>query len=250
MTEQTFGAGEKLSDERTPEGSQAVPKGENQLASEDAAAELGAPESVAAEAPEPEAAQDTKTPQVRRAVRLAGNILFCASIAILIISVIVMVSSRMNYGIPSFFGVSIVTVESDSMHPSIPQGSLVAYRETPAVDIKTGDVITFSLTGESNITHRVVKVNKSDKETTFVTKGDANDTEDPNHVPYGSVKGVVVFSLPLLGYFVQFLRPPGYGLLIIVIIPAVIFIAFEVRKLIVLAKTELPEENQDKKKKS
>jgi len=177
---------------------------------------------------------------IRRALSLVGRILFYVSISILVILVIVMISSRLNNGTPSLFGVSLVTVETGSMHPSIPQGSLIVYRETPMEGILAGDVITFSLTWESTTTHRVVKVMKSEEETSFVTRGDANDTDDPEEVPYGSVIGVVVFSLPLLGYLLQFLRPPGYGLLIVIIIPAVIVIALEVKKLIVLAKTSTP----------
>jgi len=207
------------------------------------------PESGTAETPVPKDSPEPRPSLPRRVLSRVGDILFYISIPILIVLVVLMVSSRINGGTPSLFGVSLVTVETGSMHPGIPQGSLVAYRESQVEDIQVGDVITYSLTGNSNVTHRVVEVLHADDETSYVTKGDANDANDPNEVPYDSVHGVVVFSLPLLGYLFGLLRPPGYGFLIVVI-PAVAIIALEVKKLIVLAKTPTSETDQEEKKES
>ena len=61
------------------------------------------------------------------------------------------------------------------------------------------DVIAFYGAKDSNaiITHRVVENKVVMGE--FITKGDANKTEDMNPVPYSNFIGKVVYSIPVLG---------------------------------------------------
>ena len=64
----------------------------------------------------------------------------------------------------------------------------------------------------------------------YKTKGDANDDPDVREVREGEVIGKVLFSIPFLGYMIDFAKKPiGFGLLII--IPAVIVMFDEVRKI-------------------
>lgn len=101
--------------------------------------------------------------------------------------------------VPRFFGYHIYSVVSGSMEPAIPTGSLVYIHETPPEDVAQEEVIAFygARDSASIITHRVVENRVLMGE--FITKGDANQTEDMNPVPYGNFIGKVVYFLPGAG---------------------------------------------------
>lgn len=96
------------------------------------------------------------------------------------------------------FGIHPYAVTSGSMEPAIPTGSMVFSKETSFDKLKEGDVITFMISDEQTVTHRIKRIN-TDKEK-FTTKGDANDVEDSKQVSYENVIGKVVLHVPYLGY--------------------------------------------------
>lgn len=101
--------------------------------------------------------------------------------------------------VPGLFGYHIYTVVSGSMEPAIPTGSLVYIREAAPEEMAAGDVIAYygARDSASIITHRVVENRVVMGE--FITRGDANLTEDMNPVPYGNFIGKVVRSVPTAG---------------------------------------------------
>ena len=182
--------------------------------------------------------------RAKKVFGIVSNVVFVLFLAFLAFLVVVTISSSHNVGESSFLGWSLFTVEARSMEPTIKEGSVVFTVEKPAEEINKGDVITF-FARRSNVTHRVEGINftpaqpdvKGSEEDyySFVTKGDFNDATDPNPVPYADVKGVVVVVIPLLGYLLDFLRPPKLGLLIVVI-PCLIIIVVELTKLVRFSK--------------
>ena len=107
--------------------------------------------------------------------------------------------------VPRLFGWQAYTVVSGSMEPAIPTGSLVYVHEVPPEEVEEGDVIAYygAWDSASIITHRVVENRVFMGE--FVTKGDANLTEDMNPVPYAGFIGRVERSFPKLGEAAQIL---------------------------------------------
>lgn len=98
---------------------------------------------------------------------------------------------------PKLFGFNPYVVQSGSMEPLIPTGG-VAYINTRDTDVGIGDVITF-YTGEDTdklVTHRIVR----EENGTWVTKGDANDTEDMHAVNQESVIGTYAYTIPKFGF--------------------------------------------------
>lgn len=91
------------------------------------------------------------------------------------------------------------------MEPAIPTGSLVYIKGMEAKDVQAEDVIAFYGGRDTNaiITHRVVENRVVMGE--FITKGDANQTEDMNPVDYDALIGRVEWSIPKLGVLAQFL---------------------------------------------
>ena len=101
--------------------------------------------------------------------------------------------------IPRFFGYEVYNVVSGSMEPAIMTGSLVYIKTTEPAQIEEGDVIAFYSPNnpEAVITHRVVENQSASKE--FITKGDANATEDPTPIPYTHLIGSVELTIPYMG---------------------------------------------------
>lgn len=101
--------------------------------------------------------------------------------------------------VPRLMGYHIYSVVSGSMEPAIPVGSLVYIKDSAPEDMQVDEVIAFYGARDSNaiITHRVVENRVVMGE--FITKGDANQTEDMNPVPYDNFIGKVVLSVPVIG---------------------------------------------------
>lgn len=123
-----------------------------------------------------------------------------SSIAVCVLSFLLMVVY-----IPRFMGYEAFYIETGSMSPSIPQGSLVLEKKVEFSQISEGDVLTFRNDTETKyFTHRVVAIDKANK--MFTTKGDANDEVDPAETSFYFVEGKVDFSVPLVGYAMEFLN--------------------------------------------
>ena len=108
--------------------------------------------------------------------------------------------------LPPLFGCQVYSITSASMEPALPKGSIIYVKETPYGDINVGDIIAYdrSIQGDYElegavIAHRVVE--KRVVEGLFITKGDANQTEDLNPVSYNQIIGTVVFHMPRIGQF-------------------------------------------------
>lgn len=107
--------------------------------------------------------------------------------------------------LPRLFGYQIYSVISGSMEPAIPTGSLVFIMEGAPEDAQTDDVIAFygAMDSASIITHRVVENRVFMGE--LITKGDANQVNDINPVPYANYIGKVVYSVPVAGRVAEIL---------------------------------------------
>ncbi|MDQ0673703.1 signal peptidase [Pseudarthrobacter siccitolerans] len=105
--------------------------------------------------------------------------------------------------VPKVAGATPYTVLTGSMRPGMPPGSLVVTLPVEPGQLKTGEAITYQLrSGEPGVvTHRITSVSTTFKgERLFTTQGDANPSPDDKPVKAGQIRGVVWYSLPLLGY--------------------------------------------------
>ena len=95
-------------------------------------------------------------------------------------------------------GISVDSIMSGSMEPVLRTGGIV-FTDTKERRPEIGDIVTYQV-GETRVTHRVIR--KEHKG--YVTKGDANNREDPTVVTADQIIGKVIFSLPCLGYAAVF----------------------------------------------
>ncbi len=114
-----------------------------------------------------------------------------------IIMVVLLILAVLLIG-PKLLGFQGYAVLSGSMEPDIPVGSIVYDKEVEPEELEVGDVITYQLSDNTLVTHRIISIDESAKE--MITKGDANDVEDGAPVSYSNVVGKMSFSIPLIGY--------------------------------------------------
>lgn len=96
------------------------------------------------------------------------------------------------------FGYQMLSVDSGSMEPNFPEDSLIFVKTVDPSELQADDVITFTVDEKGTlVTHRIVAVLKDER--SFITRGDANNTNDPNTVPFGNVVGKAELCLPGIG---------------------------------------------------
>ncbi len=105
--------------------------------------------------------------------------------------------------IPRFTPFDVLVVRGGSMEPAIHLGSVVIVdRGARAPTI--GSIVSFHDSEAGIVTHRVVALERS----RYLTKGDANRTEDATRRTAADVYGTVVLSVPLAGFAIHALQQP------------------------------------------
>lgn len=131
-----------------------------------------------------------------------------------------------NYNI--FSGFRSYLVQSGSMEPGIMTGDIIVIHSQNQYVLN--DVVTFKDNENRIVTHRIIEnLKKSDRQE-FATKGDANRSQDFDNITQNRIFGKVVFVVPKLGYLVAFAKSLP-GLIILILIPASLFIIDELLKL-------------------
>lgn len=123
----------------------------------------------------------------------------------------------------SLFGYSSFAVMSGSMQPSIDVYDVITVKKVPANKLSAGDVIAFFDGSGNVITHRIAEISVIDGETFYTTKGDANNANDTEAIPYENVIGRYSFKISGGVRIIAAITSP-FG--IILIISALGFIGF------------------------
>jgi len=114
-------------------------------------------------------------------------------------------------------------VQSGSMEPTIMTGDVIVIATAP--NYQKNDVVTFQDPENGIITHRIIEI-KNDNDTQFVTKGDANRTQDESLIFENQIMGKTILIVPRLGYFINFTRTKP-GIIIFLIIPGILIVIDE-----------------------
>jgi signal peptidase len=125
---------------------------------------------------------------------------------------------------PHFFPFQTMVVESGSMTPTLPVGSVAIYRHETAAQVKVGQIILFSAPSDPSVfvSHRVHAIVDGPNGKYFSTKGDANPTPDTWRIAAAGSGWYVVGDIPLVGYALRALQMPTYKLLLIIVPAALI----------------------------
>lgn len=121
----------------------------------------------------------------------------------------------------------VLIVQSGSMQPALKTGSLIVAR--PMSEYAVGAIVTYKY-GQDLITHRIVEKKMVNNRVSYVTKGDGNKASDKNDITAKDIAGQVFLTVPYLGYAVDTAKKP-WGFALIVVLPALIIIFDEVKKI-------------------
>ena len=168
----------------------------------------------------------------KKVLNIIGNVVFILLLLAMAALSFFLIQSKLSGGAPKVAGHQMYIVLSGSMNPAFDTGSLAFVKETKPEEIVVGDIITFRTQSESDAltTHRVVEVLR-DGELAFVTRGDANNVNDPYPVLADNVVGRVTGAVPYVGYALNFVQT-RQGLILLIFIPGVLIILFELGKII------------------
>lgn len=176
---------------------------------------------------------------------IAGNLVFILLLLLIASMVFFMIQNKTSGGMPKVFGHHMYIVLSGSMAPEFDTGSAVFVKPTVPEEVQPGDVITFGGVDDPSAltTHRVMDIDTADPQNIqFITKGDANEVTDPSPVPGDRLVGTMSFSIPYLGYLLNF-GQTKQGLLLLIIVPGVFLILTEMHKLYVNSRPGKEEED-------
>lgn len=143
-------------------------------------------------------------------------------VVLLVVLVVMLVGVRL-------FGLHVFTVLSGSMEPEYPTGSLIYVKPARTSDLQTGDVITYLVSDDTVVTHRIsgLVCDESDPGVVrFRTKGDANNAEDMMLVHPNNVIGTPVFCIPYAGYVANFIQEPPGTYICIAIVSVLLMLMF------------------------
>lgn len=169
-----------------------------------------------------------KKSKLYNTLKIIKNIICWALIIVLTFAVVYFLSAKINGGIPSLFGYSVLRVSSGSMEPRLSVGDVILSKEVSSPDeLEVGDVITYYGSGALDgyfITHEVIKVPYENEEGVIMlqTKGTANEIPD-NEISFSRVHSEMIFELPFLSAIFNVFFSP-WGLLIFIGLIILIFL--------------------------
>ena len=141
--------------------------------------------------------------------------------------------------------VYVFQVASKSMTPEYKVGDLIIVKKENPATLKVGDDVTY-LGKESNlrglvITHRIIETNKENDKYTFITKGIANDNEDPM-ITEDDIYGKVIYRTILFSFVGRLMT--NIVVYYLLFISVAIAFSYEVVSSFIIKKDEDNEENK------
>jgi len=118
--------------------------------------------------------------------------------------------------VPRLAGGTAYVIETGSMRPDLPPGTLVVVRPGDPAAVAVGDVVTYQpRSGDPTVvTHRVETVGYDGTGgVRWQTRGDTSDVADPDWVLPAQLRGEVWYAVPYLGYAGALLTGDQRGLL-------------------------------------
>lgn len=100
-------------------------------------------------------------------------------------------------------GFKLYCIQTGSMEPEYPVGSMIAVEHVDFEQLNEKDVITYVLSDNTVVTHRIVEIDRENQ--MLFTKGDNNNVGDGSPVAYKNVVGRVKFKVPHFGWMILFL---------------------------------------------
>ncbi len=170
----------------------------------------------------------TRGEKTMKIVNVAINVLLVIVIVFAAICTYVSFVNTSGNGVPSIFGLRLMSIQTPSMKPTINDGDLIIATEVDPEELRPKDIITYwtNIKGERVLnTHRIENIYDGGDYLIFETKGDANTSVDPLTVDSRELVGKYQFRIPGLGKVFDYLKT-GTGFFVVVVVPVFIFFIF------------------------
>lgn len=155
------------------------------------------------------------------------KVIYSVFIAFIVVVAVLLIVSVF----PITGNIKFMVVQSESMVPAIKMGSVVMVK--PVKEYKIGDIIAFGPISKTKAptSHRIYDIKNTNGIVAYLTKGDANKGPDPREVKKEDIIGKILFSVPYIGYAINFAKKP-VGFALIIIVPALLIIFDEVKNIV------------------
>ena len=137
------------------------------------------------------------------------NVLFYTALVLVVLGVFLFSGANTAGPPQNLAGFTAMTVLTRSMQDVIPQDSVIITRQVDPNTIQVGDDITYLISNNVTVTHRVVAIHGNYAGTGmpgFETKGTMNERPDAEIVHSANVIGRVIFHNLILGRALLFIR--------------------------------------------
>ena len=159
--------------------------------------------------------------------KIVNAILVIAIVFAALSTYVSFVSSSGN-GVPSILGYSPLSIQTESMYPTLMPGDLVITAQVDADELRVNDIVTYwtVINGERVLnTHRITEVYDGGNHLIFETKGDNNTAADALTVHESEIVGKYAFRVPGIGKVFDYLQT-STGFLIVVVVPVFMFFVY------------------------
>lgn len=155
--------------------------------------------------------------------------------------------------VPSIFGYTAFSIQSDSMEDEIMTGDFILGKKCDPKELNERDIISFfTVNNEGQIfinTHRIINIEETSDGRIFTTKGDNEEEPDLRKVYEGDIVSKYSgFRIPLLGYILTFLTTQ-LGFFLCIVLPVLLYTIWQVYKFVLILmnnqKVKLIEEVKD-----
>ncbi len=136
----------------------------------------------------------------KRTKKIVKVIILISLIVLFIINLILSIEEKKH-----IFGIYMFHIVSESMQPTFYKDDLAIVKRCNLEELQKGDIITFKQE-DRIISHRISEITYKKGEKQFITKGDHNEVEDLEPVNLQNIYGKVVFIIPKIGKFVNYIQ--------------------------------------------
>ena len=136
----------------------------------------------------------------KRNKKIVKFVILITLILLFIVNIILAIEEKKH-----IFGIYMFNIISESMEPTFYKDDLAIVKSCNAEQLEKGDIITFKQE-DRIISHRISDIIKEKGDEQFITKGDNNEVEDKEPVNMQNIYGKVVFIIPNLGKFVNYIQ--------------------------------------------
>ena len=165
----------------------------------------------------------------KRILNTVINVILVIAIILAALCTYVSYVSTSGSGTPSIFGISIFSIQTDSMYPNLLAGDLIIGKAVDPGDLRMDDVITYWTVIDGNKvlnTHRIVGIYDGGGYLIFETKGDANTAIDALTVHENAIVSKYTGTrVEGMGKAFDYLQT-STGFLLVVVIPVFLFFLY------------------------